>query len=115
METDGYLIATFVTLLGQESSQCVTAFQCAEGNKMTVVIDLMERHCIGESNVIYDMLSFNRCYQEKHESFKTYVTTLRELRRWKRNSCAIELSVEFEIAGTADNCFRGRDTHSQSD
>lgn len=37
-------------------------------NKMSAEVDLMAIHCIGESNVTYDMLIFNRCDQEKHES-----------------------------------------------
>ena len=39
----------------------------------------MERHCIGQTNVIYERYCFNNRNQESGESFDAYLTALRTL------------------------------------
>ena len=44
---------------------------------MSKVMVLMERHCMGQTNVIYERFCFNNRKQESGESIDTYLTALR--------------------------------------
>ena len=46
---------------------------------MSKVMELMERHCVGKTNVIYERYCFNNRKQESGESFDMYLTALRTL------------------------------------
>ena len=46
---------------------------------MSKVMELMERRCVGKTNVIYERYCFNNRKQESGESFDMYLTALRTL------------------------------------
>lgn len=46
---------------------------------MSKISELMERHCIGQTNVIYERYCFNNRNQEDGESFDEYLTSLKVL------------------------------------
>jgi hypothetical protein len=48
---------------------------------MDKVLKLMEEHCVGETNVIYERFQFQKRQQEPGETMDQYVTNLRVLAR----------------------------------
>ena len=77
-----YHVATFITCIGPEALEVYNGlpFENEEDKHiMSTVLELMERHCIGQTNVIYKRYCFNNRKQESGESFDTYLTALRTL------------------------------------
>ena len=77
-----YRVATFITCIGSEALEVYNGlpFEKEEDKHiMSTVMELMERHRIGQTNVIYERYCFNKRNQESGESFDTYLTTLRTL------------------------------------
>ena len=77
-----YRVATFITCIGSEALEVYNGlpFEAEEDKQvMTKVLDLMERHCIGQTNVIYQQYCLNNRIQESGESFDAYLTALRTL------------------------------------
>ena len=109
-ETSEYRIATFVTCIGQDALKIYNPlpFQRPQDKmNMTIVLDLMERHCIGESNVIYDRFRFNRRDQEEHEGFEEYMTALQELvQKCSFGTMEDELLRDRIVCGIRDGALR---------
>lgn len=81
-QEDKYRVATFITCIGTEALEVYNGlpFENEEDkNVMNTVLELMERHCIGQTNVIYERYCFNNRKQESGESFDTYLTALKTL------------------------------------
>ena len=77
-----YRVASFITCIGSEALEVYNGlpFENEEDKHiMSNVMELMERHCIGQTNVIYERYCFNNRNQESGESFDTYLTVLRTL------------------------------------
>ena len=77
-----YRVATFITCIGSEALEVYNGlpFEAKENKQvMSKVLELMERHCIGQTNVIYERYCFNNRNQESGESFDAYLTVLRTL------------------------------------
>ena len=77
-----YRMATFITCIGSEALEVSNGlpFEAEEDKRvMSKVLELTERHCIGQINVIYKRYCFNNRNQESGESFDAYLTALRTL------------------------------------
>lgn len=75
-------IATFITCVGQDALRIYNAlpFESEEDKaNMDIVLRLMERHCLGETNVIYERFRLNQRIQAEGETFDEYLTALKEL------------------------------------
>ena len=46
---------------------------------MDIVLRLVENHCLGETNIIYERFMLNRRSQAEGEAFDQYLTALKEL------------------------------------
>ena len=110
-----YRVATFVTCVGQDALKIYNSLQFPNQQSksdMATILSLMERHCVCESNVIYDGYMFNRRDQEDSESFESYLTTLESLSvavplvQWRVNSYVTGLSVASGTSLCASSCFR---------
>ena len=70
---------------------------------MSTIVELMERHCIGQTNVIYERYCFNKRNQESGESFDTYLTALRTLAKtYDFGSLTDELIRDRIVRGIRD-------------
>ncbi|KAL9976621.1 hypothetical protein ACROYT_G013943 [Oculina patagonica] len=77
-----YRVATFITCIGSEALEVYNGlpFEREEDKQMmSKVLELMKKHCIGQTNVIYERYCFNNRNQESGESFDAYLTALRTL------------------------------------
>ena len=55
-------------------------FETEEGRTdMNTMLTLMEKHCVGETNVIYERYVFKNHIQETHETVDAYATAPRSL------------------------------------
>ena len=75
-------VATFITCIGSDALEVYNSLPFErEDDKMVMskVLELMEKHCIGQTNVIYERYCFNNRNQENGESFDEYLTSLKVL------------------------------------
>ena len=77
-------VATFVTCIGSNALEVYNSLLFErEDDKMVMskVLEIMEKHCIGQTNVIYERYCFNNKNQENGESlnFNKYLTSLEVL------------------------------------
>lgn len=75
-------VATFITCIGSDALEVYNSLPFErEDDKMVMskVLELMEKHCIGQTNVIYERYCFNNRNQENGESFDEYLTALKVL------------------------------------
>ena len=75
-------VATFITCIGSDALEVYNSlpFESDEDKMiMSKVLELMEKHCIGQTNVIYERYCFNNRNQETGESFDAYLTALKAL------------------------------------
>ena len=75
-------VATFITCIGSDALEVYNSlpFESDEDKMiMSKVLELMENHCIGQTNVIYERYCFNNRNQETGESFDGYLTALKAL------------------------------------
>ena len=80
--TDEYRVATFITCVGQDALDVFNglAFENdQQRSDLNVILTLMEKHFIRETNVIYERYVFNNRNQESNESIDVFATTLRSL------------------------------------
>ena len=74
-----YRVATFITCVGQDVLDVYNGltFETEEGRTdMNTILTLMEKHCVGETNVIYERYVFNsRMLETKQRSqcIPTYI------------------------------------------
>ena len=105
-----YGVATFITCIGSEALEVYHGlpFENEEDKHiMSKVMELMERHCIGQTNVIYEQYCFNNRKQESGESFDTYLTALRTLAKTCNfGSLTDELSRDRIVCGICDTGTR---------
>ena len=70
---------------------------------MSKVLELMEKHCIGQTNVIYERYCFNNRNQENGESFDGYLTALKVLANTRNfGSLKDELIRDRIVCGIRD-------------
>ena len=77
-----YRIATFITCIGPDAIEIYNGLPFAskeEKKDIDKVTELFGKHCIGESNVIYERYILNNRNQEPGESFDNLITSLRAL------------------------------------
>ena len=74
--------ATLLTCIGSDALDVYEGLEFAnEDDKkdIDVVLQKLQRYCIGETNEIYERYRFNKRVQEPNESLDAYVTALRTL------------------------------------
>ena len=74
--------ATFLTCLGSDALDIFDSldFDATDQRKdIDVVIDKLEKHCIGRTNETYERFSFNQRIQEPNETVDSYVTAIKAL------------------------------------
>ena len=74
--------ATFVTCTGPDAVEILEGLPFSKDedqDDITKILELFEKHCIGESNVIYKRYLFNKRDQETGENIDTYANALRNL------------------------------------
>lgn len=74
--------ATFLTCMGSEALDIFDSldFDSEDHRKdIDVVIDKLNKHCIGKTNETYERYIFNQRVQEPNETVDTYVTALKKL------------------------------------
>lgn len=103
-----YRVAVFVTCLGKDALRIYNSlpFSSPADKKMSVLLELLDRYCLGESNVIYDRFIFNRRQQEEHENFDTYLT------RSQRFSAPMCIWTNGGRAVAGQNCMWGSRWHT---
>ncbi|KAK3731974.1 hypothetical protein QZH41_003373 [Actinostola sp. cb2023] len=74
--------ATFLTCLGSKALDIFDSLDFDTENQrkdIDVVIDRLEKHCIGKTNETYKRYIFNQRVEEPNETVDTYVTALKTL------------------------------------
>ena len=77
-----YRTATFITCIGPDALEIFNGLPFTtdeEKNDIETVLELFEKHCVGETNVIYERYVFNNRVQEAGETFDNFVSSLRTL------------------------------------
>ena len=110
--TDEYRVATFITCVGQDALDVFNglAFENdQQRSDLNVILTLMEKHFIGETNVIYERYVFNNQNQESNESVDAFVTTLRSLiKSCNYDQLRDELIRDRIVCGIGSNTMRKR-------
>ena len=76
---------------------------------MNSILTLVEKHCVGETNVIYERYVFNNRIQETHETVDTYATAPRSLAKsCDFGSLKDDLIRDRIVCGIRDNAMRKR-------
>ena len=105
-----YRVATFITCIGPSGLRIYNVLPFAnedEKQQMDKVLQLFERHCLGETNIIYERFTFNRRDQVENENFDTYLTALREqVRRCEFQGMEDEMLRDRIVCGVGDNALR---------
>lgn len=79
----------------------------ADKQHLDKVLQLFERHCLGETNIIYERFTFNRRDQAENEDFDKYLTALKEqVRRCEFKDMEGELLRDRIVCGVRDNALR---------
>lgn len=105
-----FRVATFVTCIGSDALDIYNGLpfdQDEQKEDIDVVLQLMEKYCIGETNTIYERYVFNNRSQDNGESFDAYVSNLRQL----ASSCNFgelkdDLIRDRIVCGIQDNSVR---------
>ncbi|XP_064638291.1 uncharacterized protein LOC135494308 [Lineus longissimus] len=82
VQSDEYRTATFVTCVGPEALEIYNSLPFEEEEDkqdITKIIDLMENHCLGVTNTIYERYIFNNRDQKSGETIDEYCTQLKSL------------------------------------
>ena len=75
-------VATLLTCIGPDGLEIYDGLPFASGgekNDIDKVLELLEEHCVGETNETYERYVFNKRDQQQGASFDTYLTSLRSL------------------------------------
>ncbi|XP_015759420.1 PREDICTED: uncharacterized protein LOC107338702 [Acropora digitifera] len=103
-------VATFITCIGSDALEVYNSlpFENDEDKMiMSKVLELMEKHCIGQTNVIYERYCFNNRNQEFGESFDAYLTALKALAKTCNfGSLKDELIPDRSVCGIRDTGTR---------
>ena len=107
-----YRVATFITCVGDDAIEIYNALpfeQEEDKQNMSKVLELMERHCIGQTNVIYERYCFNNRNQESGELFDCYLTALKALAKMCNfGALTDELIRDRIVCGIRDGGTRKR-------
>lgn len=104
-QTDDYRVATFITCIGAEALDVYKTEE--DKTNMETVLRLMEAHCIGETNTIYERFHFQRRQQEPGERVEQFVTALRALAKACNFGGALDERVRDQIVfGVRENDLR---------
>ena len=77
-----YRTATFITCIGPDALEVYNGLpfeNAADKNDIVKVLDLMEKHCLGVTNTIYERYVFNNRLQKPGETIDEYCTQLKGL------------------------------------
>ena len=102
--------ATLLTCIGSDALEIFDGlpFENEEAKtNIDQVLQLLEAHCVGETNEIYERYLFNKRDQEAGESFDSYITCLRSLAK-TCNFGALQDSMirDRVVVGIKDNSIR---------
>ncbi|KAJ8023536.1 hypothetical protein HOLleu_36002 [Holothuria leucospilota] len=75
-------VAAFITCIGSEALEIHNALPYeneADRQKLSKILDLWEKYCVGKTNVIFERYKFHNCDQAISETFDEYIVKLRNL------------------------------------
>lgn len=102
--------ATLLTCIGSDALDVIDSmeFESEDQRKEPdVILEKMEKYCIGECNETYERYVFNRRDQESNESVDAYVTALRKLAKTcNYGTLADSLIRDRIVVGINDNSAR---------
>ena len=78
-QPDTYLIASFITYIGARIYNSLPCADASDKKKLSKVLKLMEKHCVGDTNVTYERFLLERRRQEEGEPFGRYLTVIRDI------------------------------------
>ena len=111
-QPSSYRVATFITCIGPEALEIYNALPFREegdSKEIDIVLELMEQHCIGQTNVIYDRYVFNNRNQSQDENIDQYITALRALAKTCQfGALHEELLRDRVVCGVRDTAVRKR-------
>ena len=109
-QTDQYRVATFITCIGSDALEIYNSLPLeseTDKTRMDTVLSLMEAHCVGATNEIYERFQFQRRQQEPGETIEQFVTALRALARTCGFADTLEERVRDQIVyGVCENGLR---------
>jgi hypothetical protein len=77
-EKEEYQVALLEYVVGAECTKIIDAASLTEKTTQKV-LEVLEKYCVGDTNVIHERYVFNTRNQLTDEDFDTYLTRLREL------------------------------------
>ena len=99
--------ATLLTCIGLDVIDSVEFESEDQRKEPDVILEKMEKYCIGECNETYERYVFNRRYQESNESVDAYVTAQRKLAKTcNYGTLADSLIRDRIVVGINDNSAR---------
>ncbi|XP_032241511.2 uncharacterized protein K02A2.6-like [Nematostella vectensis] len=102
--------ATLISCIGPEALEIYDGLPFAnEEDKTNInrIMELMEAHCVGETNEIYERYLFNRRNQENGESVESFIAALRSLAKTCNYGELQDGMIRDRIVvGIADNSIR---------
>ena len=109
-QTDDYRLATFITCIGHAGLRIYNSLPFAnnaEKRDMAKVLELMEAHCIGETNVTYERFLMDRRQQQPGETFDTFLTAVKEMaHRCQFGDKTDEMLRDKIVFGVLDDSLR---------
>ena len=81
-KSEGVQVATFLTIIGEESWDVYSTFSWAEegdAKKLKSVLDKFTEYCEPRKNIPFEQYRFNQRVQEAGETYDQYRTALRKL------------------------------------
>ena len=109
---DKYRIATLITCIGAEALSLYNGLPFAnpdDRQNMSTTLKLLDEHCVGQTNVIYERYLFNNRDQEPGESIENYVATLRRMAQsCEFDTLADQLIRDRIVCGISDTVVRKR-------
>ena len=110
VQDNRYRVATFVTCIGADTLRIYNSLLFdneAEKSDMDKVLGMMEKYCLGETNVTYERFIFNQTTQQEGETFDQFLAVLKELTKTCNSAAMHDELVRDRIAvGVKDNSVR---------
>ena len=105
-----YQVATFITCIGPDGLEVYNGLPFKDDNERNdpaTILKLMEKHCVGKTNTIYERYIFNNMHQETGEAIDAYVTKLRKLSlTCEFGQLADQMIRDRIVCGIKDNAIR---------
>lgn len=102
--------ATMLTCIGSDALDVIDSMEFESEDQQKepdVILEKMEKYCIGECNETYEKYVFNRRDQESNESVDAYLTALRKLAKTcNYGTLADSLIRDRIVVGINDNSAR---------